>query len=530
MADETDAAPPPPPLAAASVVPPETVAPPETAASEEVLTVLDVPPPVTEKEVSPPKPPPPPEEVVAVVDSEKKVPQNLVSFKEESNRLADLSESERRALEDLKQSVQEALRNGIFTSQPQPPPPPPPPQSAEKPPEKIEEASEKREPNPVAESEISTQEESAKDENVKPTPNPTIESILKHESPTQEDVSIWGIPLLKDERSDVILLKFLRAREFKVKEAFAMLKNTIFWRKEFGIDALVDDDLGEHLEKVVFMHGFDRDGHPVCYNVYGEFQNKELYQKTFSDEEKRMKFLRWRIQFLERSIRKLDFTPGGVNTIVQINDLKNSPGPGKWELRQATKQALQLLQDNYPEFVAKQVFINVPWWYLAFYMMISPFLTQRTKSKFVFASPAKSAKTLFKYISPEQVPIQYGGLSVDYCDCNPDFGIADPVTEITVKPSTKQTVEILVSEQCVIVWEVRVVGWEVAYGAEFIPDAEDEYTVIVQKATKMVPTDDPVVCNSFKIKELGKIVITIDNPTSKKKKLLYRFKVKPYSN
>ena len=62
---------------------------------------------------------------------------------------------------------------------------------------------------------------------------------------------------------------------------------------------------------------------------------------------------------------------------------------------------------------------------------------------------------------------------MDYCDCNPDFGIADPVTEITVKPSTKQTVEILVSEQCVIVWEVRVVGWEVAYGAEFIPDAED---------------------------------------------------------
>ena len=101
------------------------------------------------------------------------------------------------------------------------------------------------EPNPVAESEISTQEETAKDENGKPTPNLTIESILKHESPPKDEVSIWGVPLLKDERSDVILLKFLRAREFKVKEAFAMLKNTIFWRKEFGIDALVNVALGE---------------------------------------------------------------------------------------------------------------------------------------------------------------------------------------------------------------------------------------------------------------------------------------------
>ncbi|MFS7915437.1 putative CRAL-TRIO lipid binding domain-containing protein [Helianthus anomalus] len=92
------------------------------------------------------------------------------------------------------------------------------------------------------------------------------------------------------------------------------------------------------------------------------------------------------------------------------------------------------------------VFINVPWWYLAFYSMMSPFMTQRTKSKFVFASPAKTAETLFKYVGPEHVPIQYGGLSVDYCDCNPEFTIDDPAAVVTVKPATKQTVEIIVNE------------------------------------------------------------------------------------
>ncbi|CAH1423812.1 unnamed protein product [Lactuca virosa] len=98
------------------------------------------------------------------------------------------------------------------------------------------------------------------------------------------------------------------------------------------------------------MHGVDKDGHPVCYNAYGEYQNKELYQATFSDEEKRTNFLRWRIQFLEKSIRKIDFSPDGISTIVRIIDLKFSPSPFKKELR----QVLQLLQDNYPEFVAKQ--------------------------------------------------------------------------------------------------------------------------------------------------------------------------------
>ncbi|KAF3445411.1 hypothetical protein FNV43_RR10587 [Rhamnella rubrinervis] len=447
------------------------------------------------------------------VQQEHKIPQNLVSFKEESNKVADLSNSERKALEELMQLVQEALDdNNLVTSTP-------PPAIA-------------KQDVPAKSTEPSSKESSKTEPTIEENPVKEAEEVAKEAAKvgvSSVEVSIWGVPLLKDDRSDVILLKFLRARDFKVKDAFVMLKNTLRWRKEFGIDALLHEDLGDDLEKVVFMHGFDREGHPVCYNVFGEFQNKELYQKTFSDEEKRTKFLRWRIQFLEKSIRKLDFSPGGVCTIFQVNDLKNSPGPAKRELRVATNQALHLLQDNYPEFVAKQVFINVPWWYLAFYTMISPFLTQRTKSKFVFAGPAKSADTLFKYISPEQVPIQYGGLSVDYCDCNPEFSISDPVTEVNIKPGTKQTVEIIIYEKCVIVWELRVVGWEVRYGAEFVPNAENAYAIIIQKSTKLSPTDEPVAHNSFKVGELGKILLTVDNPTSKKKRLLYRFKIKSFS-
>ncbi|KDP27341.1 hypothetical protein JCGZ_20273 [Jatropha curcas] len=305
-----------------------------------------------------------------------------------------------------------------------------------------------------------------------------------------------------------------------------MIKNTVRWRKEFGIDSLLEEDLGNELEKAVFMHGFDKEGHPVCYNVFGAFQDKELYQNCFADEEKRVKFLRWRIQFLEKSIRKLDFSPNGICTIVQVNDLKNSPGPGKRELRQATNQAVALLQDNYPEFVAKQVFINVPWWYLAFNRMISPFLTQRTKSKFVFAGPSKSAETLFKYIAPEQVPVQYGGLSREG---DQEFSVNDPVTEVVVKPTAKHTVEFSFSERTLLVWELRVLGWDVSYGAEFVPSAEDGYTVIVSKTRKISPTDEPVISDTFKISEPGKVVLTIDNQSSKKKKLLYRSKTKSLS-
>ncbi|KAJ9555527.1 hypothetical protein OSB04_010141 [Centaurea solstitialis] len=493
MADENPtaaaaAAPPPPPPAALHSPPPPT----ETTTLEtDKETPLSPPLILTEKETTISPPPaaaaPPTATLAEVIEhpekpmsqNPKKVPDSMVSFKEESNRIKDLSDLEKVSLDELKVMVQEAISN--------------------------------------------------KDFNFSLTPEEPTSEIKPISNPEEEEISIWGIPLLKDERTDVILLKFLRARDFKVKDSFTMLKNTLRWRKSFSIDALVDENLGDDLEKVVFMHGYDQEGHPVCYNVYGEFQNKELYQKTFSDEEKRTRFLKWRIQFLERSIRKLDFWPGGINTIFQVSDLKNSPGPAKRELRLATKQALQLLQDNYPEFVAKQVFINVPWWYLAFYTMMSPFMTQRTKSKFVFASPARTAEALFKYVSPEHVPIQYGGLSVDYCDCNPQFTIDDPAAVVTVKPATKQTVEIIVNEKCTFVWELRVVGWEVSYSAEYVPNNESNYTIIIQKARKISPTDEPVISHSFKITELGKILLTIDNPTSKKKTLLYRFKVDPLS-
>lgn len=81
-----------------------------------------------------------------------------------------------------------------------------------------------------------------------------------------------------------------------------------------------------------------------------------------------------------------------------------------------------------------------------------------------------------------------------------------------------------------MVWEVRVVGWDVSYGAEFVPSAEGGYTVIVQKSRKVSAAEETIILNSFKTGEPGKIVLTIDSQSSKKKKLLYRSKAKPSCN
>lgn len=339
------------------------------------------------------------------------------------------------------------------------------------------------------------------------------------------DTTMWGIPLLEsgDERGDVVLLKFLRARDFRVADALHMLLKCLSWRKDFDTDKILEEDLGfKELEGVVaYMHGFDREGHPVCYNAYGVFKDKDMYERIFGDDDKLKKFLRWRVQVLERGIQLLHFKPGGVNSIIQVTDLKDMP---KRELRVASNHILSLFQDNYPEMVARKIFINVPWYFSVVYSMISPFLTQRTKSKFVISKEGNVAETLYKFVRPEDVPVQYGGLSRP---SDVHGGPPKPASEFTVKGGEKVNIQIEgIEGGATISWDIVVGGWELEYSAEFVPNAEGSYTIAVEKPRKIAANEE-AIHNSFTSREPGKMVLSVDNTASRKRKVsAYRYVVR----
>lgn len=453
------------------------------------------------------------EQVVELDESEPKTVEKSSSFKEESNFLSDLKEFERKALSELKSKIEEAiLDNSLFEK--------------EESKKKGSEVEEKEKAVAEVKGGGEEKEEAEKqEEEEKKIPELGSEEKGK-EIDGEIKISLWGVPLLPskgEESTDVVLLKFLRAREFKVNDAFEMLKKTIQWRKDINMDSILEEDFGSDLSSAAYMNGVDREGHPVCYNIHGVFENEELYQKTFGSEEKRIRFLRWRFQLMEKGIQKLDLRPGGVTSLLQINDLKNSPGLSKKELRIAMKQAVSTLQDNYPEFVARNIFINVPFWYFALNALLSPFLTQRTKSKFVVARPAKVTETLFKYISAEEVPIQYGGFKREN---DLEFSTEDSsVSELVIKSGSTETIEIPANEiDSKLVWDLTVLGWEVNYKEEFVPADEGSYTIIVQKGKKMSSNEEPIR-NSFRNSEPGKIVLTVQNLSSKKKRVLYRYKI-----
>ncbi|XP_073012481.1 patellin-4-like [Typha latifolia] len=339
-------------------------------------------------------------------------------------------------------------------------------------------------------------------------------------------VSLWGIPLLPSlghEGTDVILFKFLQARDLRVSDALDMLQRALRWRREHRVDGILEEDLGfpELSNSAAYMDGVDKDGHPVCYNVHGVFKDKDLYRESFGNEEGRERFVRWRVQFMEKGIKELSFKPGGVGSMLQIIDLKDSLSHSM-ELRATTKKLVSILQDNYPEFVAKNIFLNVSFRSYAYHALFSHFVSARSRSKFIFARPGKVTETLLKFIAPENLPIQYGGFKrVDDNEFSPENG---RVSEIAIKGGTVEKIVIpTVQPGVTMVWDVAVVGWDVSYKEEFVPDDEGSYRVLIREEKKL---EEPLR-NSFYISEPGKVVLTIENRSFKKKKILYRSKSKP---
>uniref|UniRef100_A0A0E0LEK0 CRAL-TRIO domain-containing protein n=1 Tax=Oryza punctata TaxID=4537 RepID=A0A0E0LEK0_ORYPU len=479
------------------------------------------------------------------------------SFREESNFLDDLKDSERKALAELRAKVEEAIVEGKLFDDGKVEAKKKAPAAAEEiagekkyAENAVEEeaagekkdAEEKKEEEPVME-EKKEEEQGEEEEPKKEEADEGEKAVAAEEKPAEEaeeeaavvdtDIALWGVPLLPskgDDATDVVLLKFLRARDFKAGAAFDMLRKTLQWRKEWkGFAAGTDDeDVGEalpaELADACYLDGADREGHPVCYNALGVFADDSVYKKALGTEEGKARFLRWRVRAMESHVAKLDLRPDGVASLLQVTDLKNSPGPAKKDLRVAMKQVLDLFQDNYPELVARNILINVPFWYYAFSTLFYPFMTQRTKSKFVIARPSKVTETLLKYIPIEAIPVKYGGLKRDD---DTEFSAEDSeVTELVVKASSTETIEIEATEgDTTLTWDLTVLGWEVNYKEEFVPSDEGSYTVIVRKGKKMGSSEE-AVRNSFRAGETGKVVLTVENLTHRKKKVLFRHKAK----
>ncbi|KAG6400894.1 hypothetical protein SASPL_137739 [Salvia splendens] len=240
---------------------------------------------------------------------------------------------------------------------------------------------------------------------------------------------LWGV-----EATDAAVLgKFLKVKRYKVHDAFTALRRTLRWRTDFRP---VDEDLAPPLDNAWFASGVDKEGRPLCCSVLGREYQRNLMSMG---QQGCHKYLRWRLLCVEKGIRRLNFWPGGVDSIVQIVDMRHAGGPTTKEMKLVGKKMIALLHDHYPGIVHKNLIINEPSWYLTLKALKLRLVTKRSKNKFIFVKQSRVTETLVNYASIENILVQYGGLRREN---DTEFTTEDKVLEAYIRANGTELIQI----------------------------------------------------------------------------------------
>ncbi|KAL6909380.1 hypothetical protein ACP4OV_001661 [Aristida adscensionis] len=203
-------------------------------------------------------------------------------------------------------------------------------------------------------------------------------------------------PACKDE-DDLTLRRFLRARDHNVGKAAAMLLKYLKWKPAAKPRGFISGEevANELAQGKLAMQGYDKLGRPMVY-VFGA---KHYPSKRDLDEFKRLV-----IYVLDDAVSRL---PRGQEKFAAVADLKGW-GYSNCDIR-AYLAALEIMQNYYPERLARVFLIHGPYVFMAAWKIVYPFIDDNTKKKFVFVSDKELDKTLREAIDETQLLEMYGG-------------------------------------------------------------------------------------------------------------------------
>ncbi|KAK7820396.1 phosphatidylinositol transfer protein 3 [Quercus suber] len=197
---------------------------------------------------------------------------------------------------------------------------------------------------------------------------------------------------------DLMIRRFLRARDLNVEKASALLLKYLKWRQTFVPNGSISaSELPlEIAQNKMFVQGFDKTRRPIAV-VLGA---RHFQTKGGIEEFKRMLFSLSCQVFTQRM-------PPGQEKFVFIADLEGW-GYSNSDIR-AYLGALSILQDFYPERLGKVFIIHAPYIFMTVWKIVYPFIDKNTKKKLLFVENKSLKSTLLEEIDESQLPKIYGG-------------------------------------------------------------------------------------------------------------------------
>ncbi|KAI3946498.1 hypothetical protein MKX01_017714 [Papaver californicum] len=230
----------------------------------------------------------------------------------------------------------------------------------------------------------------------------------KHEIEiTQMRKSVEKLGCSTENYNDLTLKRFLIARSMDIEKAAKMFIQWKKWRDDFlplGFipESEVPDELGSKKLYLQIPSSNAHHHHPVVI---------VKTKKHFSSKDQ-LQFKKFVVHFLEKSIAS-SFMEGeekGDEQVIAILDL------GNITYKNVDPRALitgfQFLQSYYPERLAKCYIINMPWFFVSVWKMISVFLEKKTLEKIVIVgNEEEERKSFINEVGEDTLPEEYGGLA-----------------------------------------------------------------------------------------------------------------------
>ena len=178
--------------------------------------------------------------------------------------------------------------------------------------------------------------------------------------------------------------RYLRAEKGNIETAVKRLKETLVWRKEFGVDKVVADDELHKFENAtgkMYTRGYDKDGCALLYIKPG------LENSSSADGQ-----IMHVVYTLERAIAATAKNTGGkeekINLVVDfVNFSLFNSHP-----LSTRKRFIHILQSHYPERLKRAFLCSPPGIFKVFWKISQPFLDPVTKDKVVMCHGEEGLK------------------------------------------------------------------------------------------------------------------------------------------
>ncbi|KAF8405986.1 hypothetical protein HHK36_008066 [Tetracentron sinense] len=197
--------------------------------------------------------------------------------------------------------------------------------------------------------------------------------------------------------SDASISRYLRARNWNVKKATKMLKETLKWRLEYKPEEIRWEEIAHEAEtgKIYRSNYVDKYGRTVLVM-------RPSCQNTKSTKGQ----IRYLVYCMENAILNLPADQEQMVWLIDFQGFNLSHISVK-----VTRETAHVLQDHYPERLGVAILYNPPKFFESFYTVVKPFLEPKTyrKVKFVYSDDLNTKKIMEDLFDTDKLESVFGG-------------------------------------------------------------------------------------------------------------------------